>query len=195
MSKPKGAAWPNAVLKAVEKMVEAFPSEQEVKESVQAINSLIGFLERLKTILSEQPPQNVRQDVLKATAVLSAFLSSYTAKALFIEKPKAVRSSTIAQAGAEQLFKELDSLPLDEIQRRLLDKTLYSVKDLKSLATHLGIRMDKNFRREDIADTIFKRGFANPKGYEALGGEASQRLADEAHERAAKAATDHRDSK
>jgi hypothetical protein len=187
MSKTRGVTWPSVVLKAVEKMVEAIPSEQQVQESIQAIDSLMAFLERLKAILRDQPPQNVRQDVLKASAVLSAFLSSHSAKTLLVEKPKAVRSSANAQAGADQIFKELNSLSLDEIQRRLLDKTLYSVKDLKSLAAHLGIRVDKNFQREDIADTIFKRGFANPRGYQALGGEASRRLEAEARERAEKA--------
>ncbi len=107
MSKPKGTVWPATVLKAVEKMVEAIPSEQEVKDSTQAINSLIGFLERLRTILNEQPSQNVRQDVLKATTVLSAFLSSYSGKALLVEKPKTIRTSVNTEGGAELLFKEL----------------------------------------------------------------------------------------
>lgn len=192
MSRPKGATWATATLKAVEKMVEALPSEQEVNDGIRAIDALMGFLERLRTLLSEQPPATARQDVLKAASVLSAFLSSYGAKVLLAEKPKAVRSSPRADAGAEDLVRELKSLSLEEIQTRLLDKNRYSVKQLKSLATHLGIHIDKSLRRNGIADIIYKRGFANPRGYQALGGTASETVESEAQERASRTRGDQR---
>src|SRR2546422_11191367 len=192
MSRPKGPGWPGAMVKAVEKAVEALPSDQQIKESIAAIDSLISFLQKLREVLNEQPTQEVRQDVLKATAMLAGFLSSYNAKTLLSAKPQNVKSSVRSSEEAARLFKELDALSLSEIQGRLLDRSLYSSNDLKCLAKYLGIGIDKNFRREDIADTIFKRGFANPRGYSSIGGSASQRVQAEMKERTAKPPVDEK---
>ncbi len=168
-------------------------SDQQIKESIGAIDSLISFLQKLREVLNKQPKQEVRQDVLKATALLAGFLTSYSAKTLLSAKQKNVKSSVRTSEEAARLFKELDGLSsLNEIQGRLLDKSLYSGNDLKSLAKYLGIGIDKNFRREDIADTIFKRGFANPRGYNAIGGLASRRVQAEVKERTSKPPIDEK---
>lgn len=192
MNKAKGPAWPSAMIKAVEKAVEALPSDQQIKEGTAAIDSLISFLQKLREVLNAQPTQEVRQDVLKATALLASFLTSYNAKTLLSAKSTNVKSSVSTSEDAARLFKELDALSIGEIQGRLLDKSLYSSNDLKSLAKYLGIGIDKNFRREDIADTIFKRGFANPRGYSSIGGSASQRVQAEVKERTSKPSVDEK---
>lgn len=176
MKKAKSQGWPQGILKSVERAIQALPSEQEIKQGTEAINSLIDFLHSLRASLENQPTQQVRQDVLKATNVLSHFMGSYQAKILLAQKLTPVKSSITSEEEAARLFAELDALSLPDIQARLLDKSRYSTKDLKALAKFLSIGIDKNFKHEDVADTIFKRGFANPRGYDAIGGAPSRRL-------------------
>jgi hypothetical protein len=176
MSKNVGKNWPNQLLKAVERSVEALPSDNQIKESLEAIDSLISFLQHLRAQLSQQPSNEVRHDVLKATTMLCNFLSSYNAKVLFASKPTNVRAKDLSQS-ASQIFQELDGLPLDAIQNRLLEDGRYSVGHLRALARYLNIGIDKNMRRDDLADAIFKRGFANPRAYNAIGGDAAKKIA------------------
>ncbi len=176
MTKTKSQGWAQAMFKSVEKAIQALPSEQEVKQSKEAIDSLIEFLQSLRASLEDQPTQQVRQDVLKAANVLSHFMASFQAKTLLAEKLTTTKSSIGSEEEVARVFAELDTLSLPDIQSRLLDKSRYSSKDLKSLAKFLGIGIDKNFKHDDIADIIFKRGFANPRGYDAIGGASSRRL-------------------
>lgn len=179
MNKKSGTHWPSYLLKAVEKSVEALPSDEEIKESVEAIDSLMLFFQNLKTQLTQQPTNEVRHDVIRAITMLGNFLSSYNSKVLFASRQTTSISKVPSQSTA-QLLEELESLPLDEIQSRLLEKSRYSVKDLRLLARYLNIGVDRNMRRDDLADAIFKRGFANPRGYNAIGGDAAKRITDKA---------------
>lgn len=190
MSDKQSSTWSGAMLRTVEKAVATLPSERELEESLEAIDSLIRFLQHLRSVLSQQPSEESRRDVLRAIEVLSGFLTSYNAKTLMSGKNKIAKSVLRSDAEVEKLFKELNELSLDEIQRRLLDKSAYSVKDLKSLAKYLCIGIDKGFRRDDIADSVFKRGFANPRGYDAIGGAAARRIQSESRGRVSSSSGD-----
>jgi hypothetical protein len=178
MSTKKSGNWVGAI-RSMERAVQLLPSDEEIKHNVQAIDSLISFLQELREMIVAQPTEEIRNDVLKAITVLSSFLSSNSAKLLLGSKSPVAKSKMNSETAANLLFEQLHSLTLDEIQARLLDPHLYSVKDLKSLAKHLRIGIDRNFRREDIADSIFKRGFANPRGYQAIGGAAARKIQEE----------------
>ncbi len=175
MSTKESKTWPSQLFKAVEKSIDSLPSNDQIRESIDAIDGLIAFLQQLRTQLAQQPPDEVRNDVIHATRMLCSFLTSYNSKPLFVSKPK---SSPVRRSAENptQIYRELNALSLDEIQKRLLEEDRYSLTDLRLLAKHLNIGIDKRMRRDDIADAIFKRGFANPRAYSDIGGKAAQKL-------------------
>lgn len=176
MSTKNNKSWASQLLKSIEKSVESLPSTEQVKESINAIDRLTTFLQELRTQLSQQPSQEVRNDVIQATKMLCSFLASQNSKPLFASNPKSSPARG-AQESPIKIYHELKDLSLNEIQNRLLEEARYSLTDLKLLAKHLNVGIDKRMRRDDIADAIFKRGFANPRAYNEIGGKAAQKLA------------------
>jgi hypothetical protein len=157
--------WPRA-LKALRAAMESLPSEEEIAESVRAIDEIMAFLTDLRRRLSEQPAR--REDLQKATLLLESFLSGHRGQVLFTESRKTGRAAQGENADVGELRHELEQLPLEDVRARLLDESLYPVAMLRELARELGLRLDARLPRADLADAIYKRGFANPRGYQAL---------------------------
>jgi hypothetical protein len=142
--------------------------------SVEAIDELISFLQTLRSQLASQPAAGRREDVERALVVLTSFLTA-SGGPMMLASPKGQRprpSDQGADLGA--IRTELETLGLDEIRNRLQDQSRYSTKLLRQLARELGLQLDSRLPRGDLADAILKRGFANPRAYEGLRGEAAQ---------------------
>ena len=160
--------WARAMLKSVRAAVQALPSEDEVQDGVEAIDALVGFLQQLRAQLLAQPTARRREDAEKAIVVLESFLVAHRGGVLL---GRAVRRP-VSKGGSDvsALRRELQAMPLDEVRARLLDQSRTSQKDLRALARELRLRVDSKLPHADLADAIFKRGFANPRGYDSLKG-------------------------
>ena len=177
MSKHRMKGSPKALLNAMQKVLALLPPQEVVMENLEAIDELIAFLKRVREEISRLPEPQKREDVIKAATLLSNFLSSNVAQTLFCAKeiPQKITSASIVVDGAK-IFNELKILKLEDIQQRLLDKKLFSLKELRTLAEFLQLGIDKKASRDTLADSVFKMGFANPRGYEDLRREAYQSL-------------------
>ncbi len=173
MTRSTNVNWQRNLLRAVRNAVESLPTEEELRISVQAIDELISFLQTLRSQLASQPAAGQRDDVQRALVVLDSFLSASRGP-MMLNSPKGQRPRTSdrdVDIGA--IRKELETLGLDEIRTRLQDQSLYSTRFLRQLARELGLQLDSRLPRGDLADAILKRGFANPRAYEGLRGNAA----------------------
>jgi len=162
--------WPRGLLRAIRSTVDALPSEEDVRAGVEAIDELISFLQKLRTQLAAQPTAGKREDVERALVVLESFLGASRGPVM-LAAPKGQRSRAPERdVDVEELRKELSGLDLDEIRNRLQDHKRYSVDTLRRLAQVFGVRVDARLARDDLADAILKRGFANPRTYQGLRG-------------------------
>jgi hypothetical protein len=170
----KNSDWARSLLRAVRGAVEALPSEEEVRLSVEAIDELISFLQILRSQLASQPAAGRREDVDRALVVLDSFLTASRGP-MMLASPKGQRPRQLDRdADLRAIRSELETLELDEIRIRLQDQSRYSTKLLRQLARELGLRVDSRLPRGDLVDAILKRGFANPRAYEGLRGDAHQ---------------------
>jgi hypothetical protein len=156
------------VLKALKTAMESLPSEEEIARSVEAIDQITGFLADLRRHLVEQPTATRREDLQKATLVLESFLTAHRGRVLFTEPRRTGKAPTEETHEISDIRRDLEQLPLEAVQQRLLDESLFSTATLRELAKDLGLRLDPKLSRDDLADAIYKRGFANPRGYAAL---------------------------
>jgi hypothetical protein len=170
MTKKRAGEWPKGLMAAVRQAVETtLPSEEEVRRSVEAIDTVMAFLQDLRNRLVHQPPPVRRDDVEKALVVLEGFLEANRGRVLFGASPK-VRPSSSTQPELSAILSELHALPLDDVRARLLDETRYSRAILLAIARDLRLRVDPKASRNQLADDIFKRGFANARSYDGLRG-------------------------
>jgi hypothetical protein len=167
MNRAVESDWPRKLLNAIRTAVKALPSEEEIRESVEAIDELIAFLTDLKARLIHQPTR--REDVERSILILESFLSSHRGQVAFVAKPKPARSVPQTES-IQDLLHELQELPADEIRRQLAESGRFSVETLHRLGRELGLKLDQRSTRAELADAVFKRGFANPRAYEALRG-------------------------
>jgi hypothetical protein len=161
--------WPRA-LKALRTAMETFPSQEEIDRSVDAIDQITAFLADLRRhLLQQQPTAARREDLQKATLMLEGFLIAHRGQVLFAESRRTGgRASHDEVSDIPELRRALEELSLDDIRARLLDDSRYSIATLRELGRELGLRVDGRLSRPDLVDVIFKRGFANPRGYEGL---------------------------
>jgi len=168
-------SWQVRAIRAAQDVIASQPSEEEQKAALAAIDSLIRSLQQIRTALSSLTSTEELRSVERATQVLEAFYQSARRKptlaaALGISAQIKKKSPRGHSLDPEAFFSELESLSTDEIQARLLDPQRYSRSALESLSRYLRIRTARGITRDDMVDRIVKLGFANRRGYKALGG-------------------------
>lgn len=74
---------------------------------------------------------------------------------------------------AKSALINLEKLPIDEIRLKLTDERLYSVRELRAIASAVGIRSTKGIDRAGLVHRIATK-IANYRGYQSLSGTAMQ---------------------
>jgi hypothetical protein len=170
----KTSDWSRSLLRSVRTAIEALPSEEEVRRSLEALDELISYLQTLRSQLASQPTASRREDVERALVVLDSFLSGSRGPMMLVSKTASRPKGSDKLRDLDAIRSELEALELDEIRVRLQDESRYSTKLLRQLARDLGLRLDSRLSRGDLTDAILKRGFANPRAYEGLRGDRPQ---------------------
>ena len=99
------------MLRSVRGAVQALPTEQEIRESVEAIDTLISFLGQLREQLLAQPAAQRREDEEKAILVLESFLGAHRGGVLLAKRAR--RPPSKVRADVTDLRRELDGMSLD----------------------------------------------------------------------------------
>ncbi|RLC66313.1 MAG: hypothetical protein DRI48_04960 [Chloroflexi bacterium] len=157
------------------RMMQGLPSITEREAVVRNIDTIIKYLQELRDRIGHLPTSEDGEKLLAASKVLVEFLESAKknpalaiALGLKTKVPPKKKEAPISPQGGERLFREIQHLPTEQIQTKLLDYKEVTMDDLRALATHLGIKYEQRIKRQELVDRIVKIGFANVRGYKAL---------------------------
>jgi hypothetical protein len=164
------------VLNYLKEITSKLPSDTRKQELIDNLELINQHVQDLKERLKLLPNDSRKSEVINAIDLIANFLTSAkdnppVAAALGLPYKRTsitnVRKISDSQVG-EKLFKELSSIPTNEILQRLLDYKNVSMADLRALAQQIGIKQQERANRKDLVDQIVKLGFANIRGYEKL---------------------------
>ena len=164
------------VLNYLKEIISRLPSDARKQELVDNLELINKHIQDLKERMQLLPNDFRISEIINAIDLINDFLVSAkdnppvaAALGLPYKRPSStnIRKISESQIG-EKLFKELNSLPTDEILQRLLDYKNVSMADLRALAIQIGIKHQERVKRADLVDKIVKLGFANIRGYERL---------------------------
>lgn len=162
--------------------LRALPTESEKNEMQASCTALIEFLSELQKKLNALPSfedmEGVRRTIEKVEdflskaetdPVLGAVVGLRRARVGRRSRPEVTEDeSTRAKAA----LANLESLPIDEIEPKLANEDVYSVRELRAIASEMGIRSTKGLNRVGLAHQIATK-IANYRGYQSLSGSAA----------------------
>lgn len=171
-------SWLELVVDLVESSLARIPSEEERSRLVGALDVLIAHLSEVRQNIVSLPSDPDRKRLQGALDDIHEFLAEAMtnpslASVLGVGKTRKSSGKSgraldaMTKAGAEVIVRDLDALSTNDIQRRLLDPSEYSTKELRAVADLLGIPPGR-LNREQLIDKIVKIGFANRRGYDLL---------------------------
>ncbi len=164
------------ILDYLKQIVSELPTDARKQEILDNLEIISKHIQDMKERVRLLPNDSNKNEIVNAIDLISDFLTSAkenppVAAALglpFKRTPRvSVRKISEAQVG-EKLFRELNTLPTNEILQRLLEYKKISMADLRALAKHIGIKHQERVNRVNLVDQIVKLGFANIRGYEKL---------------------------
>jgi hypothetical protein len=155
----------------VKEYLSLLPGEEEKERITQSIQGIILELKLLQERIARFPNESDRERISSATHILVSFFDSLKddpllAEILLPKKPKSrkPKSNTIDVNAVQQ---QLEMLPTEKI----LEELSKHKKDiLLALSAKMNIPVNKKLTKNALADTIFKLGFANRRGYDLLKG-------------------------
>jgi hypothetical protein len=165
-----------SILNFLEEVVKHFSSDAERDQIIRNLDIVIGYFQDLKERIKSLPNESQQKELLSAIAIINNFLLSaknnpVLSAALGLSYEKAISAKRekkeISPETGEKLFNKLSNLTTEEIQQKLLDKSV-TMDELRALASYLGIKYPQRIRRQDLVDKIVKIGFANIRGYGIL---------------------------
>lgn len=162
----------------------SLPTESEKEEIQKSCIELIEFLndlqQKLNSIPSAEKVDGVRQTVQRLEDLLmQAEANPILAAAFGLRRPVSARPkiaviSEEEKARANTVLAELESLPIDVIRHKLDNETSYSVRNLRAIASAIGIKSNKNLDRVGLVHLITTK-IANYRGYQTLSGSTAQK--------------------
>jgi hypothetical protein len=156
-------------------LVASLPSPDEKSRIDNDLKMLINYLEGIRRQLELVPTRSQidgsvidrLRELMKAVdsdPVLSRVLGLST-NGRRVGRKASVLGDDV-RIRARQVAKELETLPGDQVQYRLLDES-YSVALLRQIGGELGIRIPSRASRSSVIDTISGK-LANRRGYDIL---------------------------
>ena len=177
-TKPKSSMI-RPLVENIRKALSSLPSKAEKEELEVGCTALIEFLAELKnniaSIPSTEEVTSIRQQLQRMEDFINKAESDPVLRtALGLQKPAAKKrvSYMVTEDDRHKARKALDafdSMQLDEIRRRLGNEEMYTIRELRAIATELGIRSIQRLSRIDLVHRIATK-IANFRGYQSLGG-------------------------
>ena len=175
--------WITRIMEIVRDNILSLPSEKERIDTIRAIQGIKDYFERVEKGIQTLPADDERQKILDAVDTIIRSLKKAESDPIYsavfqLPRKRQVgvrgKSSLEDEALVETKLKELRQLSTESILGKLLDENYITKPQLIVLARKLRIVTGPHMSRQEIADRVFKRGFANPRGYELLRGVSDQ---------------------
>jgi hypothetical protein len=166
-------------MQALADVLSGLPDDAERTRLLANLDVVAKFFGDLRRRVETLPSSNERAKVQGALEEVAGFLgrareNQILAAALGIAYERVPTRSGPAPSqpsrSAQALLNEVRELPTNEILATLNDYKRVTMRDLHSLASLLGLKLDERLKREDLVDRIVKLGFANIRGYDLLRG-------------------------
>jgi hypothetical protein len=164
----------------IRKILNTLPSEAEKKEIQSNIDAIVNFLNDMRKNIVTIPSSKNMSELSKSLQAFEelhkkAETNTILANVFGIHRPKAKKSKKFQiteeeSLKANKLLSELESIPIEQIRSRLQSDNLYSVSDLRALASVMGIRSIEKQSKETLVHQITMK-IANFRGYKQLSGE------------------------
>lgn len=175
--------WAARVLEGMRENFSTLPNDKEKQEIQMALKGLRDYFDRVEDELNRIPSEEERTKIAQALEVLLQLFKKAESSPLYssiLGMPRQRSSgrpftaSVEEEAKVESKQKELMELPTDAIMSKLMDEDYISKSQLIVLARKLRVVVSGHMSRAEVADRVFKRAFANPRGYAMLGGRSKE---------------------
>ena len=166
-------------LTGLQKTISALPTEAEKEELQTTCTVLIEFLSDLKKNMKDIPSiedmNTVRETIQSLESLLSKAETSPALSAAFglrkhaTAKKRSPNLTDEEKTRAKAALADFESLQIEEIRLKLSNEGSYSVRELRGIASAIGIRSTRSLSRVDLVHRIATK-IANYRGYQSLGG-------------------------
>lgn len=163
----------------IRKILNMLPSESEKKEIKSNIDTIVNFLNYIRNNILMIPSLENMSELSKSLQAFEELHKKAENNPILVnvfgiyrQKTKKSKKFQITEESlkANKLLSELESIPIEEIRSRLQNDNLYSILDLRALASVIGIRSIEKQSKETSVHQITMR-IANFRGYKQLSGE------------------------
>lgn len=166
--------WPIKFIKELDQLMDIVPTDEERRNIVASIESLIKFLDELKRKVEAIPEDFKRAEIKKAAQVICAFLEEaradpLKASILGLTKGKArlrheKAAPFISEEELQKVVKEIESTPTSELTAKLMT---YNKQQLILLGKKFHTHVTEKMSKIDMINKIAK-SLENMRGYELL---------------------------
>ncbi len=166
----------------IRQALNKLPSDVEKEELEAGCTTIIKFLADLKDNIANMPSAEELASVQQQIQRMEEFLDRaehdpVLKAALGLRKSASKKhlSTIVTESDKEKARKALsafDSIQLDEIRLKLGDESSYSMRELRAIATEMGIKSIQRLSHVDLVHRITTK-IANFRGYQSLGGAES----------------------
>jgi hypothetical protein len=165
--------WPLKIIKELDQLMDVMPSDEERRNIVTSIESLIKFLDDLKRKVETIPDDSKRTEIKKAVQVIYTFLEEartdpLKASILGLTRGKArlryEKASSFSEEELQRVVKEIESTPTPKLTTKLM---AYNKRQLISLGKKFNTHVTEKMSKIDIVNKIAK-SLENMRGYELL---------------------------
>lgn len=163
-------------------LTETLPTESEKASLRSEFQEVISFMTQAQQALDTLPSIEHTEAVRKAASTFEALEAKVKANPLFaaalgVKLPRAPRPKPAGRtpeesATAEELLRQLRSLPTDDMNKQLGNEALTPSRQLTAIASLLGIKTTRKQGRDALVQQIVTK-ISNFRGYEELQGRAT----------------------
>lgn len=164
----------------LKKIVTTLPTESEKLEIQKNLNELTEFLHSMQKVFEILPSIDDMSKVEKSIRSLEELLNDVKtnptlANIFGLHRPSSSKRKKFIItdeeiAKAKEILTQLESISANDIRSRLQDDNLYSVSNLRAIASVMGIKSTEKLNRETLAHQITMK-IANYRGYQQLSGQ------------------------
>jgi len=156
-------------LSKIKETLSLLPGEKEKQGISQDIQEMIMELDTLRNSINHLPDESEKHRLSQSIHALVSFLDSLKDRPhladIILPKVKKAAKAKTGSVNTEDLLKQLEGLPTDQLMGEL---SKHKKSTLLELSSKLDITTNSKQTKDILVEKIFKLGFANRRGYDLL---------------------------
>ncbi len=169
MAKKKKGLNIHDALSKIKECISHLPGEDEKHRINEDIHEIVTELDTLRNNINQLPDESEGRQLFQAIQTLESFLDSLKEKPhladIILPKVKKTKKAKVSPVNIDDLLKQLEELPTDQLMSEL---SKHKKNTLLELSSRLNISANSKQTKDILVDKIFKLGFANRRGYDLL---------------------------